>query len=141
LTFNITHDLIALDVFPQLELCLKALEPPEFWVCISNILHCMYFRNLYVQSQLLRPSYYPLVTEMVHLLQKLTSPLLIRTHAENLRDFAMRFDGEELEENWKCMQLCGLLEAVAKAKETLSAFKGQDLEEVSKADAVLSLFY
>lgn len=137
LTFNITHDLLSLDILPKLEQGLKALEPPEYWVCLSDILHCLYFRNLYVQSLLLRPSCYSLVTEMVRLLAKLKSPLLIRTHAENLKDFALRFDGEDLEENWKCLQLCGLPEAAIKARETLSYIKGGDIEEIARADTAL----
>jgi len=137
LTFNITHDLLALDVLPKLLQGLKALEPQEYWVCLSNILHCLYFRNLYVQSLFLRPSCYPLVTEMVKLLERFTTPLLIRTHAENLRDFALRFDGEDLEENWKCLQLCGLLEATLKAKDTLDSLKGGNTGEIARANSAL----
>ena len=136
LTFNITHDLMALDVFPRLEQALRSSEPPEYWVCLSNILHCMYSRNVYIQRLLARPSSYPLVSQLVKLLEQLTAPLLLRTHAENMRDFAMRFDGEVLEENWKCLQVCGLFEAIAKARETLRASKG-NVGEIAHADRVL----
>ena len=139
LTFNITHDLVALDVFPRLEVALQAVEPEEFYLCVSNIVHCMYYRNGYIQSVLTQEIYHSLVSELVKLMTKLRQPGLICRHAENVSDFARRYDGERMGENWQCLQFCGLFEAITNAMVTLQSAKGGSNDaEISRAGVVLS---
>ena len=137
LTFSLVHDLLALSILSSLDRALLANETPEYHLCISNTLHCLYCRNLFLQVRLIEPEYRLLITHFVKLLTKFADPRMVRIHAENLSDFATRYDGCIIPENWKCLESLGLQEQIEESREKLKRWKGKNLDEIEKADLAL----
>lgn len=135
LTFSLAHDLMALDILPSLDRALQANETPEYHLCISNVLHCLYTRNLYMQKRLIEEEFRPLLTRFLKLLTRFTDCRMVRIHAQNLCDFSVRHDGTVLSENWRCLEALGLPDQVEQTRERLR--KGNPSDELVSADTAL----
>jgi hypothetical protein len=135
LTLNLTHDLLELNIFKELEAALRATENPDFLLCVSGVLHRMYHKNLFLLHELSLSSARPLMVQMVALLTRLHDPKHIRVAAEFLIDFFTKYDGAFLEDNYKCLQKCGVAEAIVSAEGKLMGWKNQ--EEVEAAERAL----